>query len=102
LFQSAYDVESHPLMQELDEPDFRRKAAASSVAWLTQLNHVCGADGVDQRLEVAEVLIRRVDRANRHGVPGDPFLKLVGRCRESRCRQRERGQSTQDRPDPYR
>jgi hypothetical protein len=53
------------------------------VAWLAQLNHVRGADGIDQRLEVPDVLVRRVDRADRDGMPDDPFLKLVGRCWEN-------------------
>lgn len=66
-------------MQELDQSHLRRKAAASTMARLSQLHHRCGADGIDQGFQIAEVFIRRVDRADRNRVLLDPLLKLV--CR---------------------
>ena len=68
------DVETHPLMQEFDQPHLRRETTTGSVARLAQLHHARGTNGIDQRLQIAEVLIRGIDRAYRGGVFNDPFL----------------------------
>ena len=60
---------------------------------LPELHHPGLADRLDQRHQVGEVLVRGLDGAHRHGVPGKPvdLLGLLGKRGERDEEQGETG-----------
>jgi hypothetical protein len=59
-------------VQEADEPPFGQKGRAVAVGLFSEHDDARVADGFAKRCKVVEVLVARVDRAQRSGVLGEP------------------------------